>query len=295
MLEITGYDEKYRSQMMIYLRRIYPFLSDKSDEYVNHWFDKRAAYKWVEDIDINEYPYKYGVLFIDNNIIVGYLGLIYSYVYIDNRKLVFLNFTGWEIDKPYGFHIYTAMNRLMKTADIVGEFTPSDIMRKICLELYHFKSLDTGILKFLPIPSIRHTIKSQIINDEHQITDFVSRNKYIDHIQHDVKCIKYTQDDDCLYVFYKGYPTKVKRYFTTKLAVILDISDTKLFAGNLHEILWDIQRRGYFFVNVEERFLCGKQIDSTCKYKKSKNNKLVYCTTEFTEPLGLLYSELAMR
>lgn len=292
-VQILGYNDSYRIRLLEYLRGSAAKYADMSNEQLDEWLDTRVNYKWIDDVDINQYPYKYGLVLVDGEEIVGYLGLIYSYIYACDEKKIFVNPVSWSIKKKYGFYLFAAMNMILESADVIGEFTPSDVVRKMCLNMYHFDVLDDRIIKFWPKPVSLKGIHTRNIEESNEIYDESSRVKYIDNIKFGVRCMEFEINNRRLYVFYKRRSAKVKKIFKAYLAIILDISDYNLFNEYFEFIICGIQRGGNYFVDVEGRFISDADIEGKYKCKIFKNNKLVLSKVKLDHPLGLLYSEVA--
>ena len=295
MVRILGYSEEYREQTLAYLTTSHPYLCHKSYDEVIAWLNTRVRYNWTNDVSITDFPFKYGVLIMDNDTVVGYLGLIYSYINSNELPKVYVNFRSWSIDKKYGFYLYPAMTQIIETADIIGEFTPSSTIREICVKMYHFKPLDSSILKFYPTPTKLKCISYQEIYNPDKITNPKTRNEYVDHLRYGIKCLEITFNDGMLYILFKRERARAKKILPAHLATILQLSNIDLFHKHYKESIWILQKSGNYFVNVEGRFLDDFIISNARNYRLYNNNKLAYFKSIPDNPLGLLYSEIIVR
>jgi len=95
-----------------------------------------------------------GYILLDNDKVVGFLGLIFAKRKIGGYEVKFCNFTSWIVLKEYRNRSMALLRPVLKLNNIVlTNFTPSNTVGTI-LKALKFKKLDKRILIILPLPNI---------------------------------------------------------------------------------------------------------------------------------------------
>ena len=103
---------------------------------------KIVSCKWINTIK------NYGFFLREKKKIVGYLGCLYSYRLINNKKIIFGNMTNWIVLKQYRQHSIKLLSKLMKQKNcILTNFTANKKVSKV-LQLFGFKNLDNKEITF---------------------------------------------------------------------------------------------------------------------------------------------------
>lgn len=291
-MEIEAFKDTHMSGIIDCLKRNYESFKDYSDKQLEEWIKPLISYNWIDDIEV---PYKYGMVLMNENQVVGYCGLIYSKYHEDGGEpLVYVNPTTWAIDEKYRLQVFKVTKEMLKTADVVGDFTSRKSMEEMCTKVFKYEYLDNQTIRFLPIPKVISHMKSMVIKDIHQIHDESVKSKYLDHKKYGVKVIRFSRENQDCYVFYKIMHLKIKG-INTKWARILDISDNDFFAENIHGIMWKIQCTDKCLSEVDRHFIGEREFKHPL-FKYSNAHRLVYELDKIKnkEKFSYLYSELAM-
>ena len=292
-MEFVGYKPEYREDVISCLKRNFRNLSDKTDEYICEWIKPMTEYKWEDDIPDSLLPYKHGMVLIDGERVVGYCGMIYSYLYIDGKKYIYANPTTWAIDSKYRIYVLKATKEILKTADIFSDFSAIGSMEEMNRKTFKYEYLDTKIYKFLPIPKIGNALRKSRVVDENMIEDSVYRLIYKDHYKYDVKCCVFQEGERNCYVFYRKIRQKIKIIQNIPYVQILGVSDSKVFSANLKEIVWHLQKTNFAFLEMDSRFV-DDQLKNYKPHKISPAHRQIRAPDGVSVNLSNLYSEMAI-
>ena len=292
-MEIVGYEKKYCGDVIRCLKRNFKTMENLTDDYMEKWLCSLTEYSWQDDIPIELFPYKYGMVLIENDEVIGYCGLIYSKIEIDGHKLSYVNTTTWAIDAEYRLYVLKATKEMIKTADIVSDFSAIDSMEEMNRKMFKYRYLEQEIYKYLPSPAFSRKLKKRIIKREDEINTLSERNKYIDHLPYGVKCLKCELDEDDCYVFYRRTYSKIKNINNVPYIQVLDVSNYRLLSDNLKEIVWYLARKEKALFEIDSRFLIKDLIDSKPS-KISKTHRQVRGSLPDTYVMSNLYSEMAI-
>lgn len=103
---------------------------------------KLVSCKWVNSIK------NYGFILREKKKIVGYLGCLYSYRFINNKKKIFGNMTNWIVLREHRQHSIQLLTKLINQKNcILTNFTANKKVSKV-LELFGFKNLDNKEITF---------------------------------------------------------------------------------------------------------------------------------------------------
>lgn len=293
-MEIIGYQPGYKDQVIACLKRNFSSMKNLSYEYMESWIKPLTEYFWVEDIPIKDFPYKYGMLLLEDNRVVGYCGLIYSYIYANDNRYVYVNTSTWAIDSEFRIYVLKATKEMMKTADVISDFSAIDSMEEMNVKMFKYEYIDTEICKYIPVPSFSKRLHKKYINQAEQIEDQNNRRKYIDHSKYNERCVEFSKGMRKCYIFYKITRSKIKNIKNVPYVQIHNISDSYFFSEFAHEIIWYLQKKEWAFLEVDSRLINREnlkylphKIASAHRQIKNKTNDSIF--------IDNLYSEMAIK
>lgn len=294
---IKGYSDDYKEGVLACLKRNYGWMRAKSDKELLHWLQPIISYSWAEDFANEDCPYKYGMVLINDDTVVGYLGLIYSRQFIDDTWKTVVNPTTWAIDKEYRSETFKCIYMVQQTADIVIDYTARQSLVEIFTKMFNYKNIDKFGCFFLPklfYFGKRH-IKIKKLISSIQIENEHIKKIYDDHIAYNIKCMEVSDGNQKEYVFYKIHEkaTVLKKLVPLDGIYVLYTSDSSFFGKYAKEIIYKMQKIEHAALKTDSRFF---EIDEN-KFKKLRTfpiNRLVYCSYELIEQPASIYSELGI-
>ena len=213
----------------------------------------------------------FGYILLDNDVIVGFLGLIYSKRKVDDHKITFCNIGNWIVLPEYRNKSINLLIPVLKLDDcVLTNFTASKTVSTI-LKTLKFKELGDNIIIILPLPDLAilklFNKKIEIVYDN-QIKKFLSIDEmriFNDHSCPDFKCKNILLKDargTCYIVAKRAYRKSIP------FLHIHYLSNAEIFAEYV-----DIFRMIVPFkfkvagIIVYKRFLKGKKIKYVINYK----------------------------
>lgn len=239
-IRIEGYCPEHRAGIIACLQRNYDWMGKTDSKDVEHWLQPTISYQWMEDVSSEQYPYKYGIVLLSNDKVVGFLGCIYSRRYAVGKPYIYLTGTNWCIDEKYRMHLIPMLKKMYETADVVGDFTPRKSVEEVLVKIFKFQYFNREKLRFAPIPFLDcHEVEFRSLFPE-DFSDLILRREYLDNIPFGIKCIEFSRNEERGYVFYQ-----VMEY-RGKWIQIVKVVNGELFARHAHEIIWQIQKKECF-------------------------------------------------
>jgi len=292
-MEYLPYSDSLQEGVIQCLRG-YPELAPMTDEELFDWLKPIVSYSWEDDIDENLFPYKYGVVLVDEGRVVGFCGLIYSYQYFSGEKKVCINTSTWIIEPEYRFGTFTVLKMIMETADVVTDFTPSEKMAKINERMFRFRFIDTQSYKLYPTESVDSASNEKICFDSNCDKLFPNFKVYVkDHLKYGCKTLVYeTVDEKTLTVCY--YVSKDKKYKENcrKWAQVIAVSDKDIFAESVQTIVDAIYQHDGVAVLCDARFVGN--IDYYENKELVSRRRMQYSADELENDAGMFYSEMIL-
>ena len=233
----------------------------------------------------------FGYVLIDNEIIIGFLGTVFSYRMINNKLYKFCNLTTWVVNKEYRHSSIQLLFKVLKLKNIVfTAFTPSITAGAIYRAL-GFKEIENELIIipfFLSLKSIFH--KCIIEYREKIINEYLDKKEKIffkDHLYYNcIYLLIKSFDGYCLII---GTRSKIKHI---PFARIHYISNLTLFQSYHSLVCLNVSLKFKVYgLIVEGRYL------QNCKVSKlSIHRKLPFPTmykSDLNEILEIdtLYSE----
>lgn len=299
-IRIVNYSPEYQKGVIACLKRNYPWMSTQSDVFISKWISPILTYHWQND-SLSTFPQNnYGIIILDNDTVVGFLGFIYSTRIWNKTPYRYANASTWAIDDGYRIYMFKAMKMAMKDMDIISDFTACQAVESSMINVFKFKYLDQKIFKFFPFPYIgKSHIILQPIDTIDDIDNSIIKMEFQDHQQYEIKCVKFslnTSNTTNIYIFYK-YEIKHKPYRgTRKTVTILKISDSKFASNFAFEWIWKLLRyEKATSIEIDSRFFGQHEIKYPFYYKIKPTNRLILNHTNAAKPnIDFLYSEVSM-
>lgn len=294
MIKIEGYSDKYRDGVLACLKRHYRGMAKMDDLVLYKWLSPIIQYSWQNDISIKDCPFKYGAILLDDETVVGFLGLIYSYQEQQGNRYVYLTSTTWAVDEDYRIYLFKIIKKVYSYADVISDFSPITSIKEVLIKIFKFKYLDKSTLIFLPIPYLTFSkIKCIFIYNKNAFYDEKNKMIYENHKKYGVKCIeiKYRNENSC--IFYT-VAHKEKKGIKFNWIHILYVENSNLFAKNAHEIIWRLQKKEHAFLNCDKRFFGNNNICYPKYWTKSADRLYLNKMMKNEIKVDLLYSEYAM-
>lgn len=292
-MEIVEFSDKYLNDIAECFKRNFEIMKPLDTDTIIKWMQPLINYSWFDDEISMKQPFKHGMVLIDDEKVIGYCGLVFSFVWIEGKKYKYVNPSTWAIDHEYSFGVFSAMNKMLELADIVGDFTPIEKVKKMCLEMYDFKYLDEEKFKFIPIPCFTRKLQKKIIKEAGEIEDKDAKKMYLDHEKYNVKCARIEYKNQVAFIFYKNYHSKIKMIKKVPFILVLDVINKDFVIENVHEIVWFLQKKEKAFLEIDGRFINHKK-EVTGVKKITSNKRLIYSEVNQSPNISLLYSELAI-
>lgn len=286
-IKLVPYEAIYKKSVLKCLRRNFNKLNKMNDNELEDWFEPLVTYSWENNIDI---PFRYGIVLLNENDVVGYCGNIVSIVKKNNCNYKYANVTTWCIDLKYRFYTYTVLNELMKHVDIISDFTPSKVIEKINGKIYGFKYIDEFAYKFGHCMNADlNGIKLKRIESQDEISDFYIKTLFTDHITFGCNCIEYMTDDSEKHNYFFYYlPHNNEEWIN-----IVYVSDLNLFSKYICVI------SKYIYITLKRKILADnsfiiKEQLGDIEYTISARSRMVWYSNQIIDIPGLLYSELPL-
>lgn len=239
-ISIEGYRPEYCAGVIACLQRNYDWMSKADSVEVEHWMHPTISYQWRDDVLLARYPYKYGIVLLSDDTVVGFFGCMYSRRYDDGEPYIYLTGTNWCIDEKYRMYLVPILKKMYATADVVGEFTPRKSVEEVLVNIFKFQYINREKLRFSPIPFLgHHELEFKEFSSE-DFSDPILQGEFLDNMPYGVKCVEFRQEEEYGYVFYQ-----VMKYHGKWIQVVKTVNGT-LFARHAHEIVWRIQQKECF-------------------------------------------------
>lgn len=294
-VQIVPYEEKYKSGVLACFKRNYQGMQRRTDAELYQWAKPMFTYHWQDDLSSEEVPYKYGVVLLAGEEVVGYLGFIYSKrLGTNGKKLIYTSGTTWAIDEGYRIYLFKAIKRALAPVAVAADFTAIAPVQATLTKVFKFQSLDQNIYEFFPFPSLSHTVKVTSIFKETEIKDLQARTAFRDHQPYPVYCAEARKGDKSSYIFYKVKKrVKTKLFGHQRCVIVLGISDRDFFSRHAHEIIWQLQKKEKAHLRCDSRFF-QKNLFYYHGFVKHHWSRLFLNKTDLPVFVDYLYSEVAM-
>ncbi len=296
-IEIKGYTEQYKNGFLQCLKNNYPWMAEVTDEELYEWTKPFMEYDWKEDLPAEIKPYQHGMVFLDGQQVVGFLGFIYAKRHWQGHEYIYQNGTTWAVNEGYRIYLFKALKQADSLADVLGDFTPVKAVEETLTKVFKYKYIDHKVYRFYPVPRFHEKLTYQMIQDEKDLPDEILRTEFHDHQPYGVKCLKVSDGQQDSFIFFR-INHRVRRHrkiFRKRRSVlkILKLTNPDLFCRNYREIVWHLQKGEHPYVQIEPRFLAPHKL-SGLGIKEKKAVRLGLDKTGWDIPIDLLYSEEAI-
>lgn len=297
-LEIKGYTDQYKQGVLKCLKNNYSWMAEISDEQLYEWAKPFMEYDWKDRLPDAIRPYQHGIIFLDGQQVVGFLGFIYARRQWNGHEYVYQNGTTWAVNEGYRIYLFKALKKADALADVLGDFTPIRAVEETLTKIFKYTYIDRSVYRFYPIPYLhRESLIYKMIENKDEITDEILRTEYEDHQPYGVKCLKISDGNRDSYIFFR-VNQRIRRHrkiFRRRRSIlkILKLTNPDLFCSHYREIVWHLQKGEHPYVQVEPRFIAPHNLNGF-GIKKKKVVRLGLDKTEWNIPVDLLYSEEAL-
>jgi hypothetical protein len=150
-MKFIGYEEKYKQDLLVCLKRNVIRFNRFTDEELYQWMRLILDYPWIDSIDQERYPYRRGVLLLDDNgRVSGFSGAIYSKQRIGGRELTVVNTSISLTDSCYKYYFFEMYDRIVNSADVTYVVTPNENSVVTTRTLYNAAIIDNPSYLFKP-------------------------------------------------------------------------------------------------------------------------------------------------
>lgn len=210
---------------------------------------------WINE---NETP---GYILLDNNNVVGFLGLIYGNKIINNKNYRICNLTSWYVKPEYRSESLKLLMQVLKYKNhILTNLTPSKRIRKIVQKL-GFNKIDNDIILLLNIPLFIK--KNNILTYNIDAAYFNSSllEIYNQNINYNIRFVLMKNDkEDTVFAY------KIRKKKGVKYIYIMYISNPIYFANNSFAVRNFLFRNTFVpLIMIDSRLLEYKKIPFSIK------------------------------
>lgn len=294
-VKILPFSKEHACGVISLLKRNYKGMSVMSDDMLKRWMDPIWNPVWKSRINQDTH-YNLGAVIMDDQQIVGYLGMISVKRRINDKDLSFASGTTWAIDDGYRIYLFKAMKLIFDNIDVILDLTAIDSVQLALKDILHFSEFDNKMYRFHPFLLIPYSFKNTIIEvkSANMIVDPTIKNEYVDHCQiTQIKCLDYNRKNDHIYVFLSIRKRYVKGKFPINIARILKISKSINHYLDILKIIGYIQRNYALIVECDSHFFNEQKFP--CYIAKEVSVKR-YIKNNAKEPINIdyLYSEYSI-
>jgi len=242
-----------------------------------------------------------GYILLDNDKVVGFLGLVFAKRKFGGRETKFCNMTSWIVDSQYRNRSLFLLKPVLRLKDcIITNFTASKTVSTI-LNTLNFEGLGDVLCIILPLPTLStfrvfcERTKILFNRKAKRHLNVEEKRLYSDHSFLDSKCIHILlkKSVDSCYIIakrsvWRGIPLLQLHY----------VSNSKLFAKCIDALrVIAAVRFRVVSIMVDKRFLKGEKIRCVINYKLQSPRYYKSNLTKQTEDLDNidhLYSEFML-
>ncbi|PWL44940.1 MAG: hypothetical protein DBY44_07040 [Veillonellaceae bacterium] len=297
-IEIKGYTDQYKQGVLQCLKNNYSWMARVSDEALYKWAEPFMAYEWKEELPEAVKPYQHGIVFLDGQQVVGFLGFIYARRHWNGHEYIYQNGTTWAVNRGYRIYLFKALKKADAVADVLGDFTPVKAVEETLTKVFKYKYIDRSVYRFYPVPRFsRESLTYQMIENGNALPDEILRTEYEDHKPYGVKCLRVSDGHSDSFIFFRvnHRVRKNRKIFRKRRSIlkILKLTNPDLFCSHYIEIVWHMQKKGHPYVQLEPRFIAPHRLEGF-GIKRKKVVRLGLNKTDEDITVDLLYSEEAL-
>lgn len=253
-MKFIGYEEKYKQGLLACLKRNVARFCKFTDEELYQWMHLMLDYPWIDSIDPELYPYRRGVILLDDSgCVSGFSGAIYSRQRINGHELTVVNPALSLTDKIYKYYFFELYDIIIKSADVVYDVTPNENSVVTTRILYNAAIIDNPSYLFKPaaIPT-EGFYMSWYIRDEHSRT--VMRN----HRGCGLKCVHIGLENNGTDVFFNRISEVGHRPISA--ICVLEVSNPVFFRKYFSVCAYLLSGMGQDYLTTDSRYVDLEQL-----------------------------------
>lgn len=248
-MKFVGYEEKYKQDLLLCLKRNVIRFDRFTDEELYQWMRLILDYPWIDSIDSERYPYRRGVLLLDDDgRVSGFSGAIYSRQRIGGRELTVVNTAISLTDPDYKYYFFEMYDRIITSADVTYMVTPNENSVVTAQVLYNAAILDDPSYLFRPAAvSTEGFLLSGSIRDERSAA--VMR----DHTGCGLECVHIEGKGDGTDVFFNRISEVGRRPMNA--VCVLEVSNPAFFRKNFGVCTCLLSDYGQEYFTTDSRYV----------------------------------------
>ena len=279
-MRIVPYVDEYKDGVLACLKRNMKWMNKLDNKQLYKWLSPIINYPWINQIDLKKYPYKHGIVLLDNaENVKGFSAVIHSIQMINGNKRMVINPSTTVIDQGYRFYFFNMTAEIIKCGDIVYDLSPNEHVRQASKNLFGFTIISNPSFLLCPVfaPSkkfILETIQNDSILENHGDCG--------------IKCVRIHNTGEETYIYYKIIK-RIKK-LPIRTVCVLYISNAGFFVDNFRICVSLLSRNECSCVLADSRYI-NENLLPKIYVKKQKYRAIL-------NPFGgldytFLYSELA--
>ena len=211
-------------------------------------------YPWIDSIDPERYPYRRGVILLDDSgCVSGFSGAIYSKQRIGGHELTVVNPALSLTDKNYKYYFFELYDKIINSADVVYDVTPNENSVVTTRTLYNAAIIENPSYLFKPAAI---TTEGFYMNCD--IQDKHSKAVMKDHRGCGLKCVHIGMGNDGTDVFFNRISEVGHRPISA--ICILEVSNPNFFRRNFRICACLLSEMGQEYLTTDSRYVDMAQL-----------------------------------
>ena len=258
-MKFIGYEEKYKQGLLTCLKRNVRRFNRFTDEELYQWMRLILDYPWIDSIDPERYPYRRGVLLLDDDgKVSGFSGAIYSRQRIGGRELTVVNTSISLTDPCYKYYFFELYDRIVNSADMTYLVTPNENSVVTTRILYNAAIIDNPSYLFKPaVISTEGFLLSRDIRDKHSV-DVME-----DHKGCALECVHIEGKGDGTDVFFNRISEVGHRPMNA--ICVLEVSNPAFFRRYFGVCTCLLSGMGQEYLTTDSRYVDPTQLPEECE------------------------------
>lgn len=253
-MKFVGYEEKYKQGLLACLKRNVVRFSKFTDEELYQWMRLLLDYPWIDSIDPERYPYRRGVILLDDSgSVSGFSGAIYSKQRIGGQELTVVNTALSLTDQIYRYYFFDMYDKIINSADVAYLVTPNENSVVTTRTLYDAAIIDNPSYLFKPaaIPTEGFYMNWDI-RDKHSLTVME------DHKGCGLKCVHIAMEDEGTDVFFNRISEVGHRPISA--VCVLEVSNPGFFRRHFSACTCLLSEMGQEYLTTDSRYVDMAQL-----------------------------------
>lgn len=253
-MKFVGYEERYKQDLLVCLKRNVKRFNRFTDEELYQWMRLVLDYPWIGSIPPERFPYRRGVLLLDDNgRVSGFSGAIYSKQRIGGRELTVVNTSISLTDPSYKYYFFEMYDKIISSADVTYMVTPNENSVFTTRTLYNAAIIENPSYLFKPAAiSTKGFQLSGSIRDGHSAA--VMR----DHKGCGLECVHIEGDGDGTDVFFNRIYEVGHRPINA--VCVLEVSNTAFFRRYFGVCACMLSNHGQEYLTTDSRYVNTAQL-----------------------------------